>query len=296
MEKIIQYKKISSLFAHEKSRVLIEAFPRSGSTVILSNLALANLGIHTEYGKNNVNHMRGQLQPLHEINHYVDSALLVRSPFSRLESFYLTKLVAGEPKSVIAIGEMKFTSLKSLSIHARKQLKGYFGSSSGPKLNPYISTSNLSTQVIKDLIETKSFIAGMTFADMIKLFSNVGFPNDSHIFPQSEMKTFRLAKYKNIFNLSKFNSFKNWYEHVTLESFDLKFNKTQPNNRLGLKKFHASPVMTVSDLQNYLLKGLSPIEGTLLDKSTKQAILKLYPFDYDLHLLSLSNEKFDHMS
>lgn len=296
MAENINYKDVFTLFAHEKSRVLIETFPRSGSTVILSNLALANLGVNTEYGKNNVNHMRGVLRPKHKLEHYIDSALLVRSPFSRLESFYLTKLVAGEPKSVIAIGQMKFDSLKSLSIKSKKQLKGFFDSSQYQKITDYISLSDLNSQAVQDLIETRSLVAEMTFADMINLFSQFSFPNDSHVFPQSEMKTLRLAQYKNLFNLAKFQSFRNWYEHVTSESFDLKFNKTQPNNRLSLEKFNASPVMSVSELQNYLSRGFSPIEGTLIDKTARKTIMDLYPFDYDLHLLSLSNKKYDYMS
>ena len=81
---------------------------------------------------------------------------------------------------------------------------------------------------------------------------------------------------------------------MTSQSFELSFNKTQPNNRLSLKKFKAKSDMTVSLLQNYLDRGLSPMEESLLDESTKQAILDLYPLDYDLHLLSMSNTKFDH--
>lgn len=288
-----KYKSVITLFAHEKARVLIETFPRSGSTLILSNLALANLKIRTKYGENNVNHMRDKLMPKQKLSKYLDSALLVRSPMTRLESFFLTKLVAGEPKSVMAIGELKYKKLEPLSIPIRKQLKGFFCCNKDKGLKDFICLKDFNSEVIQNLVDIKNFVLKLTFKDMINLFAELGFPNDSHVYPQSEMKTLRLAEYKNIFNLSKFNSFKNWYEYKTSEIFEFSFNQTQPNNRLGLKKFKAKYDMNVSELQYYLDRGLSPVEGSLLNQFTKQAIIQLYPFDYDIHLLSLKNTKFD---
>ena len=39
------------------------------------------------------------------------------------------------------------------------------------------------------------------------------------------MKTFRLAEYNRIFNLSKFQNFIDWYEAKTGDSFSTKYNK-----------------------------------------------------------------------
>ena len=119
------FRQVLTLFAHEKSSTLIETFPRSGSTVILSNLALSNLKLRTNYKTNNVNLLRPKLTPSKNISYYTNKALLVRSPISRLESFFLTKLVAGEPKSVVAVGSLLHSCLKRYPIPLFKELKGF---------------------------------------------------------------------------------------------------------------------------------------------------------------------------
>ena len=54
---------IETVFAHEKSLSLIECFPRSGSTVVVSNLAQHCLNKKTSYTELNINSIRYELYP-----------------------------------------------------------------------------------------------------------------------------------------------------------------------------------------------------------------------------------------
>ena len=228
-----------TLFAHESSSSLIETFPRSGSTVVLSNLALENLGITTSYSTNNVNLLREKLLPQKQISEYKEKVLLVRSPLERLESFYLTKLVAGEPKSVVAIGELIYKRTLRYPILFYKSLKGFFDSESDHLLTLIAKKQNFERAVVEDLLNIKNLIKSLTFHDMMSLLMKYGMPRDAHVFPQFAMKTFRICEYNHIFNLENFSTFKSWYDSTTGSRFNLKFNHTQPNNRLRMKSLMA---------------------------------------------------------
>ena len=280
------YKDVLTLFAHEKSSTLIEVFPRSGSTVILSNLALSNLNLRTNYKTNNVNLLRPQLTPKKNISSYSSKALLVRSPISRLESFFLTKLVAGEPKSVVAVGSLIHSCLKRYPIPLFKELKGFFSFKSPNDLTKYKLAMNIDSQSLAALLNVKEMIQKLTFKDMLDLFSRYGLPSDSHVYPQFDMKTFRLSQYSALFNLDNFNEFMEWYNITTGDTFSTQFNKTQPNNRLSLTKFDATPCLTVEDLQHYLCDNMTPAPDTLIDHNSLKFIQILFRKDYDMHLLT----------
>ena len=150
------FKGVLTLFAHESSSVLIDTFPRSGSTVILSNLASANLNIHTDYKKLNVNRIRSHLLPKKSLSDYQERVILVRAPAERLESFYLTKLVAGEPKSVIAVGELIYKSLAKYPITHFKKLKGFFSDEHKKDLGHFIGPDLFDSESIQAIFEIKS--------------------------------------------------------------------------------------------------------------------------------------------
>ena len=289
LKTIKTYKSILTLFAHEKSSTLIETFPRSGSTVILSNLALSNLSLHTEYKKNNVNLIRNKLKPQRDISQYVDKVLLVRSPITRIESFFLTKLVAGEPKSIVAIGKLLFKCLRSYPTPLFKKLKGFFSYEVTSTLGDYEITNNLDQATCNALFELKFIIQKLTFQDMLNIFSQYGLPSDSHVYPQFHMKTLRLSQYSSMFNLNNFESFIQWYNLKTGESFNTSFNKTQPNNRLDLKKFEADPEMTVLNLQHFLSEKMTPVSQSIFGRESMQQIKTMFPEDYDLHILTSAN-------
>ena len=282
----VDFKSVLTLFAHEPSSVLIETFPRSGSTVILSNLALANLKVHTDYKKLNVNSIRQHLTPKKQLSDYQERVMLVRDPVERLESFYLTKLVVGEPKSVVAVGELIHKGLAKYPITYFKKLKGFFSSKENYDLDKLISSALFDSALIGAILETKKLVLNLSFDDMVHLFVEFGLPRDSHVYPQYEMKTFRLAEYSKIFNLRRFPDFVDWYEEKTGNSFSTKYNKTQPNNRLHLEKFPAHEAMKVIELQDFLSKNMTPMLGSISSKSTKKLIQKLFSRDYDMHLLS----------
>ena len=281
-----EYKEVLTLFAHEKSSSLIDTFPRSGSTVILSNLALANLGTHTDYRNNNVNQMRAELLPKKNISQYRNKVLLIRSPITRLESFFLTKLVAGEPKSVVAIGSLVYKILRRYPIPFFKKLKGFFSYQDNCDLNDFKLTKKLDSDTRQALIETKQLVQSLTFNGMLKLISRYGIPKDSHIYPQFSMKSLRLSQYTHMFNLDNFNAFISWYNDATGDVFSTKYNLTQPNNRLSLKKFDANPQMTVLDLQVYLTNSMTPIAGSIINDNSIEFVKTFYSNDYDLHLLT----------
>lgn len=280
------FRQVLTLFAHEKSYTLIETFPRSGSTVILSNLALSNLNLRTNYKTNNVNLLRPRLTPSKNISNYANKALLVRSPISRLESFFLTKLVAGEPKSVVAVGSLLHSCLKRYPIPLFKELKGFFSINSTEDLSTYNLAKKIDSRSIAALLQIKQMILKLTFKDMLDLFSRYGLPCDSHVYPQFDMKTFRLSQYSALFNLNNFNQFIEWYESVTGDTFSTHFNKTQPNNRLSLKKFDATPDLTVAQLQHYLRDKMTPASGSLIDQKSVEFIRTIFRKDYDMHLLT----------
>ncbi len=284
------FKSVLTLFAHEKSSSLIETFPRSGSTVILSNLALSNLNLHTDYKSNNVNRIRDKLCPKRELSLYKNKALLIRSPITRLESFFLTKLVAGEPKSVVAVGALVHKCLKPYPIHLFKKLKGFFLYQENLDPRKFKIDEIKDPKIWNALYEIKSMIQKLTFEDMLTLFTKYGLPRDSHVYPQFHMKSFRLTEYSEIFNLNNFNSFVNWYNSITGENFSTEFNKTQPNNRLALQKFKGKPQMTVQELQRYLHENMTPVPQSIMSTNSIKAIKVMFPQDYDLHILSSSEQ------
>ena len=129
-------------------------------------------------------------------------------------------------------------------------------------------------------------ILKLTFKDMLDLFSRYGLPRDSHVYPQFDMKTFRLSQYSALFNLNNFNQFIEWYDSVTGDTFSTHFNKTQPNNRLSLIKFDATPDLTVAQLQHYLRDNMTPASGSLIDQKSVEFIQTIFRKDYDMHLLT----------
>ena len=283
-----EYKNTLTLFAHEKSAALIDTFPRSGSTVILSNLALANLGLQTDYKSNNVNQMRAQLLPKKDLASYQSKVLLVRSPVTRLESFFLTKLVAGEPKSVVAIGSLLYKCLRQYPLPFFKQLKGFFSYKGAYDLNDFKLSKQFDLDTQQALIDTRNLVQNLSFTKMLDLFSIHGLPKDSHVYPQFHMKKFRLSEYSEMFNLNNFEAFVQWYNKTTGHIFSTKYNKTQPNNRLSMKKFDASPRLSVLDLQLYRSKNMTPISGSIIDDAANEFIKTFYSNDYDMHLVTSS--------
>ena len=133
---------------------------------------------------------------------------------------------------------------------------------------------NFRRSLFEDLLNIKNLIKSLTFHDMMALLMKYGMPRDAHVFPQFAMKTFRICEYNHIFNLENFSTFNSWYESTTGSRFNLKFNHTQPNNRLHMEKFNGSPEMKVEELRNYKLNNMTPIPGSLT--SPESSVIDIY--------------------
>ena len=167
-----------------------------------------------------------------------------------------------------------------------KKLNGFFNSESDQLLMSIAKEQRLDKELVEDLMKIKNLIKSLTFRDMMSLLTKHGMPRDTHVFPQYRMKSFRISEYNHIFNLQNFSCFESWYESTTGKKFNLRFNKTQPNNRLVMKKFDGNPKMNVEELQKYKLDDMTPRTGSLICKESKKMILDIYYKDHDLDIIS----------
>ena len=271
------------LFAHEPSRLIIDCFPRSGSTVVLSNLALHSLGIQTHYQTNNVNQMRSRLHPSKPLDHYKYSVLLVREPLDRLESFFLTKLCRGEPKSIIAFLSLVFPGLAVLTEpHIAKIFKPFFFKQVSLQTLANSTPLSLSPSLLHLIAEASNFLDQLTFVDFLEFLGTHGFPRDKHLTLQSQLKSFRLSEYTALFTTDDFSCFSDYYSRITRCNFDFKYNQTQPNNRLQFKTMHVSSHLSLAELQSLLHKSITPERYSLYCSTSLSLATKLLSDDVQL--------------
>ena len=277
---------IKTVFAHERSLSLIECFPRSGSSVILSNLAQHCLNQKTSYKTVNINSMRHELYPKKPIHEYKNFGLLVREPVDRFESFFISKICKGEPKSIMAVLALidfeLFELLSVTNLPIVKKLKPYFQS-----LSPTIDLLNHYLHPSFAMLGTKIHSLNLRLMDFeiktfVQLILDNAIPPDIHLIPQSTLKKYQLCSYTNLFRLCNFEQFSDWYSNTTGDSFCHSYNSTQPNNRLLFKKVNISSSATVAEVRHLLNQTLSPAKYALITDEIRDEIINIYSGDFSL--------------
>ena len=277
---------IQTVFAHEKSLSLIECFPRSGSTVVVSNLAQHCLNRKTSYSELNINSIRYELDPKKSIHQYKNFGLLVREPVDRFESFFVSKICKGEPKSVMAvlalIDQELYQLLSVNNLKFVKKMKPYFQS-----LSPSLDLLNQYLHPSFSIHATKIHALNLRLMDFniksfVQLILDKAIPPDIHLIPQSTLKKYQLCSYTNLFRLCNFEQFTDWYSRTTGDTFSLSYNSTQPNNRLLFKKVDVSSFATVAEVRHLLHQNLSPAKYALITDEIRDKIISIYSGDHSL--------------
>lgn len=271
------------LFAFEEPSLLFDCFPRCGSTVVLSNIAFHGHQILTNYRDINVNQLRPRLHPKSSPASYSHRVLLVREPLDRLESYFVTKLCRGEPKSVLAYMSLIFPDLKQLlSPTIAKLFKPlFFNTVSLPSFIAQYPSFN-EPGLLSSLKASHSYLASLTFDTFVNDLSTFGLPPDKHLTPQSLLKSFRLSEYTRIYNTTDFNELALYYQQITAHNFDFGYNTTQPNNRLHHKLTKTDPHTPASSIQALLLQNKSPFKYDLFTDSSIELASSLYRHDTSL--------------
>ena len=291
-----------TLFFHPKSNIVFDCFPRSKSTLILSNIHSNTTGesantwnqiLRARYvaSKNNISLSK--------------KVMCIRSPQERFRSFLISKIVNPHATSILPLffsdspDLVNFLCGNSSGIKFSKSLNLLLNNASSSKLStdlhdavncsPIFSKANPHQR--KDIFYFLNYIFNEYLSFNVetileKLLTIVDKDPilDQHIMSQSFLSTFQLSDYDNLVSVDNLNSFAVFYKENTGFDFSYGENNTSQKNTQYLFNEYDCGHESIKDLRLKTKSKITPTLKSIFSPKNLWMHFKIYERDYDLML------------
>lgn len=292
----------STLFFHQKSNIVFDCFPRSKSTLILSNIFSNATGKSTNEWSQV---LRRKYIPSGEDIALSKKVICLRSPRERFRSFLISKIVNPHATSILPLffldnpKMVEFLCGNSAGIKFSKSINPLLNNVDNDELSSgltrLINCSPIFAEVSNHKkIHTFNFLyyvfneyLSFNVETILKRLFNIVDKNsllDQHIMSQSFLSTFQLKEYDYVLSVDNLNSFSVFYKQKT--GFEFTFGKKNTSQDNTQYLFSESEIgqESIEKLRLQTSKKITPTLSSIFSPKNTWEHFKMYEKDYAMML------------
>lgn len=289
-----------TLFCHRIGNVVFDCFPRSKSTLILSNIYSNNTGKSTNEWNQA---LRAQYLPSSEEIKSSKKIICLRSPQERFRSFLMSKIVNPHATSILPLfftecpEIVKFLCDNSAGIKFSKSLNLLLNNADNARLfselNTYIGSSPIFSKTSAHQRKYVLNFLHFAFNEYLKLDAETILKKlliivdkepflDPHLMSQSFLATFEPTTYDFVISVDNLHTFSIFYKEQT--GFDFNFGKSNTSQKNTQYNFNESEIghENVKNLRLQAAKKITPSLKSIFSPKNTWNHFKIYKKDYAL--------------